>query len=68
MIRLAWEDAYEIAVLATSDADLIPAIEFLGLKARKVIQAGFPPSGVRLARACWASFDVSKLRSEIARQ
>lgn len=67
MIRLAWEEAYDIAVLATLDADLIPAVEFLDLKARKVIQAGFPPKGIALATACWASFDVAKDCQEIRR-
>lgn len=65
MIRLAWEEGYDLAVLATSDADLVPAVEFLNAKGRKVIQAGFPPRGVSLAAACWASFDVGKQRDEI---
>lgn len=68
MIRLAWENAYDLAVLATSDSDLVPAVEFLNLKGRKVIQAGFPPLGVDLATACWASFDVYTHREEIRRQ
>ena len=68
MIRLAWENAYDLAVLATSDSDLVPAVEFLNLKARKVVQAGFPPSGVDLATACWASFDVYPSRGEINRE
>ena len=67
MIRLAWEEAYDIAVLATLDADLIPAVEFLDLKARKVIQAGFPPKGIALSTACWASFDVARDCHEIRR-
>ena len=67
MIRLAWENAYDLAVLATSDSDLVPAVEFLGVKARKVIQAGFPPRGVHLATACWASFDVAPDHNEIRR-
>jgi len=67
MIRLAWEEAYDIAVLATLDADLVPAVEFLDLKARKVIQAGFPPKGLALATACWASFDVAGDCHEIRR-
>jgi len=67
MIRLAWENAFDIAVLATLDSDLIPAVEFLNSKARKVIQAGFPPLGTDLATACWASFDVYKARAEILR-
>lgn len=67
MIRLAWEDAYDIAVLATSDSDLVPAVEFLGQRGRRVIQAGFPPLGVDLATACWGSFDVFRNRTEIER-
>jgi len=67
MIRLAWEGAYELAVLATSDRDLVPAVEFLNLKGRKVVHAGFPPLGADLARACWASFDVYALAPTIER-
>jgi len=67
MIRLAWEDSYEIAVIASSDADLVPAVQFLNQKGRKVVQAGFPPSGVSLATACWASFDIFQHRHEIER-
>lgn len=67
MIRLAWEDAYDVAVLVTSDADLVPAVEFLDLKGRKIVQAGFPPSGVHLATACWASFDLFAHRDEFRR-
>jgi len=67
MIRLAWEDAYDLGVLATSDSDLVPAVEFLNLKGLRIIQAGFPPVGVDLATACWGSFDVFPDRAEIAR-
>ena len=67
MIRLAWEGAYDIAVLATSDRDLVPCVEYLWQKAKKVIQAGFPPAGVAIATACWASFNVAALRGEIQR-
>lgn len=67
MIRLAWEDAYDIAVLASSDADLVPAVRFLDQKGRKIIQAGFPPTGVQLATSCWASFDVFSHREELRR-
>lgn len=67
LIRLAWEDAYDVAVLASSDSDLVPAVDFLNQKGRKIIQAGFPPSGVDLATACWGSFDVFADRAQIAR-
>ena len=67
MIRLAWEGAYDVAVLVSSDSDLVPAVKFLDQKGSKVIQAGFPPSGVHLATTCWASFDLFALREEFRR-
>lgn len=67
MIRLAWENAYDIAVLVSSDADLVPAVQFLVDKGRKIIQAGFPPSGADLATACWASFDIFAERANFER-
>lgn len=67
MIRLAWEDAYDVAVLMSADADFIPGVEFLNTKGRKVIHAGFPPSGMDLARKCWASFDVRTGLDQIQR-
>ncbi len=68
MIRLAWENAYDLGVLATSDSDLVPAVEFLNLRGRKIVQAGFPPIGIDLATACWGSFDVFADRKEIERK
>jgi uncharacterized LabA/DUF88 family protein len=67
MIRLAWEGAYDLAVLATLDSDLVPAVEFLNSRGHTVIQAGFPPKGVDLATSCWGSFDVFPMRNEIKR-
>ena len=68
MIRLAWEDAYEIAVLVTSDSDLVPCVDYLvNQRNRRVIQAGFPPRGVEISKACSSSFDVGALREEIRR-
>ncbi|NLP04408.1 NYN domain-containing protein [Candidatus Fermentibacteria bacterium] len=67
MIRLAWEGAYEIAVLVSLGADLVPAVEFLDAKGRKVIQAGFPPKGQDLMKACWGSFDLFSGRGDFER-
>ena len=67
MIRLAWEDTYDVAVLVTLDADFIPAVEFLDQKGKKVIQGGFPPKGQGLAKACWASLDLFAKRAEFER-
>ena len=46
MIKLAWEDVYDWAVLVSSDRDFVPAVEFLNAKGRKVLHAGFPPGVV----------------------
>jgi hypothetical protein len=59
MIRLAWEEAYDWAVLVSSDADFVPAVEFLNSKGRRVIHAGFPPQGMNLARTCWAAVNLT---------
>ena len=67
MIRLAWENVYDLAIIVSSDRDLVPAVKFIDLKGRKVIQAGFPPSGLHLATACWASFDLFPLREQFRR-
>ena len=67
MIRLAWERSYDVAILASSDADLVPAVEFLDLRGFRIIQAGFPPSGAHLSRACWGTVDVAKIRHTFER-
>lgn len=68
MIRLAWEEAYDVAVLVSADHDFVPAVEFLHMKGRRVVHAGFPPAGMALARKCWASIDLSKHLHEFERQ
>jgi uncharacterized LabA/DUF88 family protein len=59
MIRLAWEDSYDLAVLVSADADFVPAVEYLDQRGRKVIHAGFPPKGMELSRKCWGNIDLS---------
>ena len=68
MIRLAWEDAYDIGVIASSDSDFVPVVEFLDSRGRKMIQAGFPPAGAHLATSCWASLDLFPRREEYRRR
>jgi uncharacterized LabA/DUF88 family protein len=67
MIRLAWADSWDLAVLVSADRDFIPAVEFLNQRGLKVIHGGFPPKGMDLARKCWASFDLPKHLHEIER-
>jgi uncharacterized LabA/DUF88 family protein len=67
MIKLAWEDSYDIAVLVSGDRDFIPAVELLAAKGRKVVHAGFSPEGMDLARKCWASLDLRQGIQALAR-
>jgi uncharacterized LabA/DUF88 family protein len=67
MISLAWEGAWDVAILVSSDRDFIPAVEFLTVKGRRVINAHFPPLGMDLARACWASIDLVPHMASLAR-
>ena len=68
MIRLAWEDSFDIAVLVSSDADFVPLAEFLDQKGKRVIQAGFPSvGGHELATKCWASFDIYAGKDKLER-
>jgi uncharacterized LabA/DUF88 family protein len=67
MISLAWEDAWEVAILVSSDPDFIPVVEFLTNKGRRVINAYFPPKGMHLARTCWASIDLRPHLDGLAR-
>ena len=62
MIKLAWVDNYDVAVLVSSDQDFVPVAEFLETRGIKVIHGAFPPKGAHLTRKCWAHIDVSGLR------
>jgi uncharacterized LabA/DUF88 family protein len=61
MIRLAWEDAWDVAILVSSDHDFIPVVEFLSSKGKRVINVHLPPKGIHLARTCWASVDLEPI-------
>lgn len=65
LISLAWEGAWDVAVLLSSDRDFIPAADLLAVKGYRVINAHFPPTGMDLARKCWANIDLRKHLSEL---
>ncbi len=62
MIKLAWVDNYDVAVLVSSDADFVPVAEFLETRGIKVIHGAFPPKGHHLSSCCWGRIDLHKLR------
>jgi uncharacterized LabA/DUF88 family protein len=67
LIGLAWEDAYDAAILVSSDKDFIPAVEHLQAKNYKIINATWKGVGHELAKVCWASFDIDGLVDSLER-
>ena len=52
LIKGAYEDLYDIAIIVSGDADFIPAIKLVQKKGKKVINAFFPKSSSYLLRDC----------------
>jgi len=67
MISLAWENSYDLAVLSSSDRDLIPAVKYLSGKGKKVIHTGFGSTGRDLSKSCWGFLDIIPKIDEILR-
>lgn len=67
LLSLAWENAWGVAILVTSDRDFIPAVQLLNRKGFCVINAHFPPNGADLSRTCWASIDMERAIPDIKR-
>ncbi len=65
LLSLAWEGAYDVAILVSSDSDLVPGVERLQEKGPKVINATWKSHGHHLAKASWASFDVDGLVGDL---
>ena len=61
LLSLAWQDAYDVAILVSSDADFIPAVERIQEKGLKVVNAGWHNKGFDLKGACWANFSLDAL-------
>ena len=67
LISTAWDSAYDVAVLVSSDRDFIPVVNFLETRVVKVIHGAFPPAAADLSRACWAHIDIPSLREHFRR-
>ena len=64
MISLAWVGNYDIAVLVSSDRDLIPVVEFLQTHGIKVVHGTFPPLARTITGKCWGSIAIPALREQ----
>lgn len=67
LLSLAWEGAYDVGILVSSDADLVPCVGRVQEKGFKIINASWPGRGHDLARACWASFNITDVASDLVR-
>lgn len=67
LLALASEDAYDVAVLLSSDADHIPAVEWVQSRGRKVINATWSKHGFDLAKTSWAAFELDSVIPDLSR-
>ena len=67
MLSLAWEDAYDVAVLVSDDADLVPAVQFLNRIGKKVYHAYFTTlkRGHELRKACFGQIALEGIIDEV---
>lgn len=67
MMQGAWDNIYDVAVILSSDKDIIPAVDYLGTRNKKIIHASFGNSGMHLSQKCWARINLSKFTEEMKR-
>ncbi|GIU84967.1 MAG: NYN domain-containing protein [Acidimicrobiales bacterium] len=67
MLSLAWHGGFDVAVLVTSDSDLVPAVEQVREQGLKVLAATWDGSGHDLARACWGSISLDRVAPSLVR-
>ncbi|MDX2194329.1 MAG: NYN domain-containing protein [Gemmatimonadales bacterium] len=67
LVGLAWEDAYDVAILVSGDKDFIPAVDFVQRKNYKVINACWRRRGNELAQLSWASLELDALLPRLIR-
>jgi hypothetical protein len=67
LLSLAWQDAYDVAILLSSDADFVPAVERIQAKGLKVVNAAWRAKGHELKAACWGSFEIDSLVGSMGR-
>ncbi len=67
LLALAGEDAYDVAILLSSDADHIPAVEWVQAHGKKVINVTWAKHGFDLKRTCWAEIELDDIIPRLKR-
>jgi hypothetical protein len=61
LLELDREDAFDWAVVVSTDLLLMPVVRYLQSHGRKIVHGCFPPVAMDLTRECWASIDLRVL-------
>jgi len=61
MLSLANQSAFDVGILVTGDADLVPAVDRIQQYGLKVINAGWRGVGFDLQHTCWGSLALDPL-------
>lgn len=67
LLALGSEGKYDVALLLSSDADHIPAVEWVQGQGLKVINATWTNHGFDLEKTCWGSFRLDPVVSSMVR-
>ena len=67
LLSLASEEAFDVAILLSSDADHIPAVEWVQGRGLKVINATWARHGFDLAKTCWAAIELDAVIPSMTR-
>ena len=67
MIKLAWVDNYDVAVLISADRDFVPVVEFLNARGFKTIHGAFLHQGSQLTQTCWGNIQISQIADRFRR-
>ena len=68
LLDYAWGNSFDMAILLTSDADMVPAVECLQKRNLKVINATWKGHGHELAKTSWGSFELDTIINQLKRR
>ncbi|MBL7127702.1 MAG: NYN domain-containing protein [Ignavibacteria bacterium] len=65
LLKLSFDNIFDIAILVSGDADFVPAVEYIQGKGKQVILAGWKNSSFELKKTCWSYFDLDDLMPQL---
>lgn len=68
LLALGFENAFDVGILVSSDADFVPAVQFLQHRGTKIINAAWPDTGHELKKSSWADIDLTACKMNLVRE